>query len=298
MKSGRIFFLLIPLLLLAACGGDEPAPTSNDTAETNEASTESIPTPEITEDESGAQIYRYAFNDMTLHGFVNPPEGAGNGTYIIETENSLVLIDSQFAEESSRAFRAYVDSLDKPIDRIYLPHEHPDHINGLGNAFADVDSYGSPEVVELAAEAGITISNVVEAGTTVEIDGIRYEFEIFKDVESEEALVIKLPAYGVMGIGDFIYNDYHMVMNPNIPNWLEQMEQLKAQSEYQLLLSGHGVPTGTAVYAEVTDYLETALSFYNEIDDPDEFQAAMIEAYPDHKAPFFLGLSAQRLYPK
>ena len=69
-------------------------------------------------------------------------------------------------------------------------------------------------------------------------------------------------------------------------------------SEYELLLSGHGAPTDPSVYPECTAYLKKAWEIYNQIDDPDEFQEALIAAYPDRLAPFFLALSVQRLYPK
>ncbi len=319
-------FVLISLLafafVLAACGGSaEPVPETDGETSSNTEPTEvvivveeatepvveepepeavrveGIPVPTTSDYPSGAEIMVYDFGDMVLHAFVNPPQGAGNGTYVIESANTLVLIDAHFAEESSRAFREYVDAIGKPIDRIYATHEHPDHINGLGNAFADIESYASAEVVELAAQAGITIDNVVGEGSET-IDGINYEYQIFKDAESEEALVIKFPDYAVMATGDLIYNNYHMVMNPNIPNWIDQLAQLEAMTEYELLLSGHGAPADRSVYAESTDYLETAWEIYNEIDDPDAFQAALVEAYPDYQAPFFLGLAAQRLYPK
>ncbi|MEM7344676.1 MAG: MBL fold metallo-hydrolase [Chloroflexota bacterium] len=326
MKNNRLYLILLLIVLfLVACSSNEApsadvsesidaAPTEvivgeateevveeeavvQVEAETVEAEIVGIPEPTMSEDPSGATLYVYDFGAMMLHAFVNPPQGVGNGTYIIESENSLVLIDSHFSADSAEAFRAYADSLGKPIDRIYATHEHPDHINGLKTAFADIESYAPEEVIQLAAEAGIDIDNTVEVGQT-NIDGITYEFDIFADAESEEALIIKLPEYDVIATGDLIYNNYHMVMNPNIPNWLDQLDQLAALSDYQLILPGHGEPTDPSVYAASSDYLETALSLYNEIDDPDEFQEALINAYPDHRAPFFLGLAAERMYPK
>ncbi len=312
MNKMRIRLILILFILtLAACGGTDSTPTEQQepTPETavsteaaqnpdSEASVVGIPEPTQSDHESGATIYVYDFGDMILHAFINPPAGIGNGTYIIEGETELVLIDSHFSQESAEAFRGYVDTLNKPINRIFATHEHPDHINGLGTAFADVSSYASAEVVELAvAEEGITIDNIVEAGTEM-IDGIQYEYEIYKDAESEEALVIKLPEYAVIAVGDLVYNKYHMVMNPNIPNWLDQLAQLEAMSQYQLILPGHGAMGETAVYAEATNYLETAWDFYLEIEDPDEFRAALVDAFPEYEASFLLGLAAQRMYPK
>jgi glyoxylase-like metal-dependent hydrolase (beta-lactamase superfamily II) len=217
----------------------------------------------------------------------------GNGTYIVEGDTSLVLIDSHFTDESAQAFRDYADSIGKPIDRIYVTHEHPDHINGLVTVFADIDSYAPSSV----AEEFDTVANTQEAGTLT-IDGINYEFEIFLDGESHEALVIKLPDYGVMATGDVLYNGYHMVMNPNIPNWIEQIATLEAMGDYQLLLPGHGAPTDPSFYAVATEYLKTAQGFYEELDSGEEFKAAMLEAYPDAAVEFYLDLSVGALYPK
>ena len=295
MKNHVLWLIiLVGMLLLVACTGEEPEEETNGGTD---ADAIVIPDPTTSEDPSGATIYLYEFDTVNLHAFVNTPQGAGNGTYIIESENSLVLIDAHFSEASAGAFRSYADSLGKPIERIYVTHEHPDHINGLGTAFVDIASFGSAGTINEAAAVGIEIDNEVAAGTTT-IDGVTYEFEIFFDTESEEALLIKLPELGVMATGDLIYNDYHMVMNPNIPNWLDQLDQLEAMTAYQLILSGHGAPAGPTVYAEAREYLETAWELYNEIDDPEAFQDAVVEAYPDHQASFFLGLAAQRMYPK
>lgn len=256
-----------------------------------------IPDPIVSDDASGATIYRYDLGDVNVHGFVNTPAGAGNGTYVIEGATSLVLIDSHFSAESAAAFRAYADSLNKTIDRIYVTHDHPDHIGGLKTAFADIPSFATAGTIAAAAESGISIGNVATLDSLV-IDDIQFEFDLFVDGEAEEALVIKLPELGVMAAGDILYNDYHMVMNRQVGNWPGQIDQLAAMDQYQLLLPGHGEPTGPEIYAEAKAYLSTAIELYNSIDDPQQFQNQMVTAYPDVRSPFFLDLAIERMYPK
>lgn len=307
----RIAFLLVLIIAqLAACASGEFTPESipatlsvSDEASNGRDSdfsretAGSIPIPTLINNASGATISIYDFGSMILHAFVNPPEGIGTSTFIIEGDSGLVLIDSHYSAEAANAFRAYADSLGKPINRIYVTHEHPDHINGLRGAFADVDSYAATVTAESAAQAGIDIDHIVAAGND-EIDGIAYKFEIYTDAESKESLVIKLPEYGVMAVGDLVYNGYHMVLNRDVTRWIGLLDRLQTMAEFALILPGHGAPGNTQLLHANLDYLETAWRLYGEVNDRDAFLSAMMDAYPDHDGLSFLRLGAGRIYPK
>src|SRR5579871_4514970 len=88
--------------------------------------------------------------DVRLHTFVAGfnEDNIANATHIIESRNALVLIDSQFLAPYATQFREYADSLQKPIDRLYLSHRHPDHWFGLGTAFTDIAIYALQETID------------------------------------------------------------------------------------------------------------------------------------------------------
>ncbi len=77
-------------------------------------------------EKDGVKIHTYLSNAL-------------QATHIIESENSLVLVDSQFMAPFAVEFREYADSLGKPIERVIISHAHPDHFFGLGAAFEDLE---------------------------------------------------------------------------------------------------------------------------------------------------------------
>ncbi len=262
---------------------------------------EAIPTPTETTLPSNATVLVYSFSDMTLHAYTSAPEtGVGNGTYIIESANGLVVIDTHFAPETSADFRAYIDSIGKPIDRLIVTHEHTDHISGLTNAFADLlpIAYAPAEsITHIADEIGVTVPNAIVAGSEM-IDGITYDFQLFVDAEAEEQVLIKLPDYGVIGMGDLLYTDFHAVLSRNFNNWLMILNDVQNMDAYALYLPGHGMPADAAGLQAAIDYLGAAQVIYADNATYEGFQNELIAAYPDYAGQFFFSLMEARLYPK
>ncbi|MEM7134194.1 MAG: MBL fold metallo-hydrolase [Chloroflexota bacterium] len=262
--------------------------------------------------ESGSTVSIYAMEGASIHTYTGGP--AGNGTYIVEGENSLVLVDGQFLAPVAQEFRSYADGLEKSIDRLILTHEHPDHWFGLGAAFEDVAIHTSagtqaflnesgPATLEARAESMGAVNNYVsienllpDGGETV--DGIAYEYRVYQDAEADEQVVAMLPDQGVMLIGDLIYNNWHLVLSQEFDNWISYLEELKDLDGYSLVLPGHGLPGGKELFGDTIDYLTTARDLFGNAEGPDDFQAKMLEVYPDREGAFFWDLILGRLYPQ
>ena len=73
----------------------------------------------------------------TIWTYTSPEAFLSNSTHIIETENGLVIIDGQFVVPFATEFRNHIDEFGKPILRVYLSHDHPDHWFGMGAVFTD-----------------------------------------------------------------------------------------------------------------------------------------------------------------
>ncbi len=252
--------------------------------------------------------------EVRIHAFTAPEMLLSDTTYVIEGPNELVIVDGQFVLPMAGAFRAYADSLGKPINRVYLSHEHPDHFFGLGAAFSDVPVYALAETIaflkahgeEIRADrakvygpmvpASIVIpSHVVTPGTEV-IDGITFELIVQKHAEVETQLAIALPELGVYIAQDLLYSGGHLYIHKGTEeSWAAALEQLKASS-YELFLPGHGAPCGKDEIQANIDYLKTAKRIAAESPNVETYKAALLAAYPDRKAAAMIDIYAPALF--
>ena len=266
---------------------------------------------------TGATVEVYDRCGLTVHAYIAPEAAAGNGVHILETENQLVVIDTHFIPAISLDFRDYAEGLGKPIDRVIVTQEHPDHWAGLGSAFSDVPAFAAPGVVTALHDGGLPAferfagsngtatpsgfavpTQVQDAGIEM-IDGVMFEFVVMEDNEADDTLVVSLPEHGVAAVGDLIYNGYHGVLTPNFDGWIEAVEQIEAMGDVDFILAGHGSPGSTSIATEMIAYLESARTLFETNPTPEQYQAQMNEAYPGRLdgEGLFWALSLQRLFP-
>ena len=67
-----------------------------------------------------------ARNAVRVHTYTAPDEGFLVTTHVIELPTQLVVIDSEYALPYAE------EGLNKPIARLHISHEHPDHFFGAG----------------------------------------------------------------------------------------------------------------------------------------------------------------------
>ncbi|MEM7028208.1 MAG: MBL fold metallo-hydrolase [Chloroflexota bacterium] len=286
---------VIGLILLAACVPVVPSPAAS-TSDMDDVAESMMP--QISMRESGLQASVQDLGEVTVHSLTAPEPVFANSTHIFETPNSLVLIDTQFLLPLALDYRAYADSLGKPIERLIITHEHPDHFLG-SEAFADVQIYalaevadaiaanGQAEVDEKQADFGDTIAStfvvpeILEPGS-VQIDGITFIFEVVEDAEAEIQVVTKVPEYGVVSVGDIVYSGVHLILAGSPPTWTEALEALKAESaDYPVVLAGHGLPGGPDLYDQNIAWLAKAAELMGTATSGEEFKAGLVEAFPE-----------------
>ncbi len=315
MKQSSVLKLLLTLcfaVVSIACGGTEPAPTTVPTVELTDVptiestkvpttmpeETDMSPTAETLMRDSGLMVTKQDYGDIVVHSLTAPEQVFADSTHIIETPNSLVLLDTQFLLPMALDYRAYADSLGKPIDRLIISHAHPDHFLG-GEAFADVDMYalaetadlieanGQAEVDEKQADFGDAIASsfvgpeALEPGS-VDIDGVTFEFSKVLNAEAEVQLVTTVPEYDVVYVGDIVYSGVHLILAGAPPTWTEALENLKAaSSESTVVLAGHGLPGTASLYDENIAWLAKAGELLSEGGTAESFKSGLVEAFPD-----------------
>ncbi len=252
--------------------------------------------------------------DVRVHTFISSflDNNIANATHIIEGQNTLVLVDGQFLAPYARRFRAYADSLGKPIDRLYLSHRHPDHWFGLGTAFRDVPIYALAETVEFLKEHGedsradhwklgdflpeviVVPEEVVQPGEET-IDGIRYVFDVVTDTEIDFHLTIKLPELGVCIAQDLLYSGTHLYLSSGMRHWIRVLGQLLTE-DYDLFLAGHGLPADKNEVARNIEYLSAAMAAVADGLSGDDFKDVMIARYPERRCPGIFDIYLPRLF--
>lgn len=248
--------------------------------------------------ETGATVTVNDLGEVKVHSYLAPQQVFANNTHIIETTNQLVLIDTQFILPMAKDYRAYADSLGKPIERLVVTHEHPDHFLG-SEAFSDIDIYslasvaakikahGQTEIDEKKAQFGDAIASTFVVPTalkpgSVEIDGVTFLFESVMNAEAEEQMVTKLPDFGVVSVGDIVYSGIHMILAGQPPSWIVALNDLKASGDdYPIVLSGHGETTSPAVYDTNIAWLGTAGELLEVAKTGKDFKKGLTEAFPD-----------------
>ena len=253
--------------------------------------------------------------DVTIHTFISSYEDGNiaNATHIIESRNVLVVIDGQFYRSYAKLFREYADSLNKPIDRLYISHRHPDHWFGTGDAFSDVAIYTLPETLEFIRDHGkdsmddhqekmgdeaptcvVVPEHAVDPGVEI-IDGVTYVFERVVDTEIDFLLTIKLPDLGINIVQDLIYSGTHLYLTKDMDHWVKILEEMLS-SEYDLFLAGHGYPADKKEVAENIKYLVAGQNAIDKGLKNDDFKDFMLKRFPARECAGIFDIYIPRLF--
>ena len=248
--------------------------------------------------------------NITIHTYIAPEFGTRVTSHIIETENQLIMIDGQLIRGAALEFNEYIQSLGKPLERIYISHQHPDHwvaaenfdapllsTAGVSTAIGEyTETVGTSQLASLLPPDQVPTELRqpevgVEAGNDT-IDGLTIEFDVVLDAEAPEQILFRVPEAGVIVLQDMLFSNTHMYPLGNREHWIEILDSLRTFQEqgYDTLLAGHGVPTTFGEIDSVIDYLHTQDEIIESSANPDEAIAKLIERYPNHSATFILSL--------
>jgi hypothetical protein len=244
-------------------------------------------------DRGKAKIHTYAF------------EPGASTTHIIETGEGLVVIDAQMTLPEAKEAVAYVRSLNKPIRRLIISHAHPDHWLGLGEwgdaasaSIADVKDFingekgallyrGFKEGIPPYRALGPQLSDkkgaiASELRDRENIIGLDFVFQKVLDGEADVQLLIKVPELKTLIVQDLDYNNMHHFIGqnriaadalPTFDGWIGAMRKVKSDNPgTELVLVGHGAPTGPAVIDETIAYLGTAKEMFQKAKDAGELK--------------------------
>lgn len=216
---------------------------------------------------------------MQLSVYSSPEPAFFVNSFIIETENGVIVIDTQFLVSQALKLQAEVKKLDKPILAIIITHPHPDHFNGTSILCEslDIPIYSTQATLEeiKAIEApkrefwkqsygddypdSTRLPNrVIKSKEALVIDGMKLLVDDLGAGESSDITVIYLPDEKILIASDLLYHKAHpWLAESRSQAWIEQIEYVKTTyADAEIVYAGHG-PEGTlAALDQQLEYIQ------------------------------------------
>lgn len=218
----------------------------------------------ITKTYGGVKIHTYLSNNVS--------------PVVIEKDKLTIIDIPGDSKEEMTKFKAYVDSLGKPIDRIIISHGDTAHWTGVETLFPGIPLYSvaADEIKKAPEGASLTVKAIADGTQT--IDGIKFDFMTNRTIG---AFIIKLPEQKVVYFDHLGYVDLHIILPP-LADRLQIMKELKAAG-YTWFIAGHGVPMeATEFIARVEAYFGDVTNAVSTYKTPTEAKAAIVKKYPNY----------------
>jgi glyoxylase-like metal-dependent hydrolase (beta-lactamase superfamily II) len=226
-----------------------------------------------------------------IHTHSSGEQGIFVNGYLVETANGVVAIDSALTVSESKALKAQLDPINKPLLAILLTHPHPDHVAGVTYLVPD-----SSDVPIISLESVEKIMNATEEAKraqwtpifkgewiskwtypnqnvkdkeAVTFDGLTYRVHDFGPGGDSDANSIWILENGpkVAFVGDLVFNGHHPYIADNhIFDWLKNLDRARdLLANITTIYPGHGQPGSIDLLDSQKRYLLTYIDAVREL---------------------------------
>lgn len=256
-------------------------------------------------EEYTGNIYVNKVNNATIHSYVSY---SGDVSNIIETEDSLILIDAQPTHSASEELLRYMDTLDKPVKQVLIPS------HSLGLDYYEGTSVASSEQISSFNENGgaqvfvdifkgafgddidekiVPINSTIKDGENT-LEGVKFIMTTHEE-EFPPTSDLEFTDYNVLFTHLAAYNSHMLVGSPEkIDEQEDYWTEVKAK-DYDLIISSHLMPVDIKAADFQLQYLET-LREAAKNENKEDFIMDMQAAYPDAQNQQFMGMTADYFY--
>lgn len=245
---------------------------------------------------STASIILIKERNIRIHAY--KPNEYIVSSYIIELPTKLVIIDFQTLAEDAADFLKYAQSLNKTIDRGYLTHYHFDHwtgadefkniapiyalnesINQIRNFYAN----GRENIYKTKATEFVKYVQTATLGCEY-IDSVKFCLEKVTGGENPFTMIIKLPSYSVMAVGDLVCNQDYAYLGElhDFNDWFSILNNFLKGFSYKNILIGHGDPSGPPQIKETIKYLTFVRDVANNYKTLEEYRTVILKEFPNY----------------
>lgn len=182
--------------------------------------------------------------------------------FVVELQNSVVVIDTTLAISSAQGLRKLAESFNKPIECVLMTHGHPDHYSGL-DTFRDLPTLASKGTLKFAQEEDIRKAptatyllgddwpkvrefpnQIIPDICSYTFGGIEFNFKDLGPGESDSDGIWSFKSDGVdhVFVGDIVSNHTHnFFKDGHTFEWLEMLTRLeKDYDHHSRFYYGHG----------------------------------------------------------
>jgi glyoxylase-like metal-dependent hydrolase (beta-lactamase superfamily II) len=262
-------------------------------------------------------------DEPIIHRFPVSDEGAFVNAYLVETESGVVAVDSLLRVSESRALRAGLEALDKPLLAVLLTHSHPDHYAGLtelvaGDNVPIIAPQGVIDVIvrddplkdqilgpmfadEWPAKRTFPNKSIADGESLTFDEAVFTVIDLGPSESPHDSPWVLGPDEQFVFLGDQVYDRKHCFLADGFyEQWLENIETLRGRfGSDTVFLIGHGGPVGLGDFDWQRGYIETFLEAVTSADwsKPEQAHAAVVarmkEYLPTDELQFLMELSIE-----